>query len=132
MTARHLVAVLSTAVWILGCSQPEPSPVSALGRVTRVEVAFKQGPRTTITDSTRIAVLRAAAERPGDWHSVPDTPPAGDARAAFYRDTVFLGVLSVGPGFVGARGATAERFRRLNRPESDSIWAAMRGATSHD
>ena len=132
----HLRATLSTSRVVLvgallaaACAQPEASPLSSLGIVARAEVTYAipgDGPsHQTIADSGRLAVLRAAARRAGDWHSVLDTPPAGVARASFYRDSIFLGVLSVGPDFVGASDGSKTRFRKLNDAEGESVYVAI-------
>ena len=59
---------------------------------------------------------------PGDWHKPWDTPPSGQIRAALYRDTVFLGVVAIGPNFIGARGPVSERFRSI--APSEAAWVA--------
>ena len=117
------------ALLAAACRQSEPSPLSALGSVTRAEVTYaipgEDPSRQVLTDAGRLAVLRAAARHAGDWRSVLDTPPAGVARAAFYRDSVFLGVLSVGPDFIGASDGRRTRFRKPNKTESESVYVAL-------
>lgn len=132
---RHAATLLASRMACLGaivlaaCRNADPGPLNSLGTVTRVDVTYSipgdiPSPQT-IVDSERVAVLRAAARRAGDWHSVLDTPPAGVARAAFYRDSVFLGVLSVGTDFIGASAGKETRFRNINAPEAESIYVAI-------
>ena len=114
---------------VTSCVKDASSPLSSLGSVTRAEVTYHVPgdgpPHQQITDPDRLGVLRAAARRTGAWHAVFDTPPAGIARAAFYRDSIFLGVLSVGPDFIGASDGVVARFRKPASAEADSVYVAI-------
>ena len=67
-----------------------------------------------IADSiVTLTQLRALATVRGDWKATWHTPPAGQLRAAFYRDTAYLGVLSIGPDFIGAQNDAGQRFRSI-------------------
>jgi hypothetical protein len=98
------------------CSNTHASPLANLGEITSAQVSVRvDGASTTkvVTDSVTLAQLRALATAPGAWKSTWHTPPAGQVRAALYRDTQYVGVVSIGPDFIGARGASAEQFRPI-------------------
>ena len=120
--------LLAGALVLLGCGR-EPSPLRSLGTITRAEVTYTypgdHAPRAVVTDPVQLAVLRAAARRAGDWQRTWHTPPAGSARAALYRDSIFLGVLSVGPDFIGVGAGTDARFRELGLAEGESVYVAI-------
>ena len=106
------------------CSTSRASPLAALGEITSAQVTvFSTGASTTttVTDPTSLAELRALATARGDWHPTWHTPPAGQVRAALYRDTAYVGVVSIGPDFIGARSASAEQFRSIAPAEVAAV-----------
>jgi len=117
-----------TALLLLGsiaCSSSRPSPLADVGEITsaHVEIHSKGGDAsTTVTDPEILAELRSLAVARGDWHTTWYTPPSGQIRAALYRDTVFLGVVAIGPNFIGARGPVSERFRSI--APTEAAWVA--------
>jgi len=122
---RSAIAALILGSIACGSSGSSPSPLADLGEITsaHVEIHSKGGDTsTTVTDPEILAELRAMAVAPGDWQTTWHTPPSGQIRAALYRDTVFLGVVSIGPNFVGARGPSSERFRSI--APSEAAWIA--------
>jgi hypothetical protein len=111
-----------------------PSPLASLDGVTRAELTIWPPSHATpsdvtVRDAAMLARLEALAAAPGDWKPITyATEPNGDIRAAFYRDTVYLGVLSLGDGWVGARGpAGGARYRAMTPSERPSV-AAIRAA----
>jgi hypothetical protein len=108
----------------VGCSTNRDSPLAGLGIITSARVTVLStavGTTKTITDPTILAVLRALATARGNWHSTWHTPPAGQVRAALFRDTAYVGVVSIGPDFIGARSASAEQFRPIAPSESAAV-----------
>ena len=108
-----------------GSSGSSPSPLANLGEITSAHVGVRSGSAfsyTTVTDPEILAELRAMAVAQGDWHTTWYTPPSGQIRAALYRDTLFLGVVSIGPNFIGARGPVSERFRSI--APNEAAWVA--------
>jgi hypothetical protein len=98
------------------CNTGRPSPLADIGEITRASVMVFSGGTSapkTITDPAVLAQLRSLATARGDWQSTWHTPPAGQVRAVLYRDTAYLGVVSIGPNFIGARGRSAEQFRSI-------------------
>jgi len=118
---RLLQVTLGFAVALVGCQRPKPSPLAAVEPVTSARIVVlsaRAGPVEKIVRDT--AVLRALAQlgsRDGNWHRILDTPPAGEVRAVLYRDTTYLGVVSFGPNFVGARSPRTEEYRTVEDSE---------------
>ena len=113
---------------IVACNAKRPSPLAAIGEVTRAQVTvFSREASTsmTVTDSATLARLRSLATAQGDWKSSWHTAPAGQIRAALYRDTAFIGVVTIGPNFIGARSASAEQFRPI-APIEEPVVASLR------
>ena len=116
-----------TALLFLGCtacSTSGPSPLADLGEITSARVTVLSNgtaPKTTVTDPAILADLRALAVARGEWHTTWDTPPAGQIRAALYRDSVYLGVVSIGQNFIGARSASSEEFRPIAPNEAAQV-----------
>jgi hypothetical protein len=103
------------------CGSSRPSPLADLGEITSAQVTvFSNTASTTktLTDPATLTALRALATARGAWKPTWHTPPAGQVRAALYRDTTYLGVISIGPDFIGARGASAEQFRPIAPSEA--------------
>jgi hypothetical protein len=101
---------------IVACNSSRPSPLAAISEVTRAQVTVLSGGANTpktVTDPIVLLQLRSLATARGDWNPTWHTPPAGQVRAALYRDTAYLGVVSIGPDFIGARGPSAEQFRPI-------------------
>jgi hypothetical protein len=106
------------------CSTSRASPLTALGEITSAQVTvFSTGASTTttVTDPAILAELRALATARGDWNPTWHTPPAGQVRAALYRDTAYVGVVSIGPDFIGARSPSAEQFRPIAPNEAAAV-----------
>jgi ABC-type cobalt transport system substrate-binding protein len=108
-----------TAIMLLvstACNGSRSSPLAAIGEITSAQVIVFAGGTSapkTVTDPAVLAQLRSLATARGDWHSTWHTPPAGQVRAALYRDTAYVGVVSIGPDFIGARDSSAEQFRSI-------------------
>ena len=101
---------------VVACDSIRPSPLAAIGEITRAEVTVLSGGTSapkTVTDRAVLAQLHSLATARGDWHPTWHTPPAGQVRAALYRDTAYVGVVTIGPDFIGARGPSAEEFRPI-------------------
>lgn len=121
---------------VLGCGrrQAAASPLAALGSVTRAELSIWAPSHidpssVTIRDPATLAQLRALAMAPGDWAPIRfSTEPNGDVRAALYRDTTYLGVVSLGEEWVGARGPTGGAKYRAMTPPERPVLAAIRAA----
>jgi len=114
---------------IVACKPSHPSPLAEIGDITRAEVTVLSGgasARKTITDPAILGQLLSLATARGDWHQTWHTPPAGQVRAALYRDSAYVGVISIGPDFIGARGPSLEEFRPI-APSEEAIVAMFRG-----
>lgn len=110
------------------CNSSRASPLAAIGEITSARVRVISGgtgSEKTVTDPAVLAQLRSLATARGDWNSTWDTPPAGQIRAALYRDSVYIGVVSIGPNFIGARGPSSEQFRSIT-PNEESVVATLR------
>ncbi len=108
---------------VAACTQ-QSSPLAGLTNVTSVRVmASRLGADSTrtFTDPTTLRRFQTLATAPGDWKATWHTAPAGVLRAAFYHDSTYLGVVSLGADFVGARGDSAERFRPIADSERTTI-----------
>jgi hypothetical protein len=113
---------------IVACKSSRPSPLADIGEITRAEVTVFSGVTSspkTITDPAILAKLHSLATARADWHQTWHTPPAGQVRAALYRDSAYVGVVSIGPDFIGARGPSAEEFRPI-APKEESVVAIFR------
>jgi hypothetical protein len=123
---RSIIASLILAVFPGCTAAPESSPLAILGRLDSAEVTVQATAgripmhSTLVRDSATLADLRAIASKPGDWHpNGVGTTPAGDMRVALYRGTVYVGVVSAGDNWIGARDAAGnERFRRMTAADS--------------
>jgi hypothetical protein len=126
---RLLRVTLGFAVALVGCQRPKPSPLAGVGSVTSARIVVLSGKAGSVERIVRdTAVLRALAHlgsRDGDWHHIQDTPPAGEVRAVLFRDTTYLGVVSFGPNFVGARSPRTEEYRTLEDSERVRVRALL-------
>jgi hypothetical protein len=119
--ASVILAVLPSCT-----AAPESSPLAILGRLDSAEVSVQATAdgipmhSTVVRDSATLSDLRSIASEPGDWHpNGVGTTPAGDMRVALYRGTVYVGVVSTGDNWIGARDAAGnERFRRMTAADS--------------
>lgn len=121
----------------LACGRPErsASPLAALDGVTRAEVSVWPPSSAipkyfSVRDSEMLAQLRELATASGDWAPMEyASEPNGDLRAALYRDTAYLGVVSIGDGWVGARGPEggSTLYRRMS-PIERPLRAALHAA----
>ena len=132
---RLMIAFLFLAV-CSGCSAaPESSPLAIVSRLDSAQVTVWPATggvplaSTVVRDSESLAELRAIASEPGDWHPITmATTPSGDVRAALYRGTVYVGVVSAGRDWIGARDAAGnERFRTMTTADSLRV-AQLRAA----
>ena len=123
---RSIIGSLILVVY-LGCSAAsKPSPLAILGRLDSAEVtvwpATGGAPLHSafVRDSAALAELRAIAIEPGDWQPITmATTPNGDVRAALYRGTVYVGVISAGRTWIGARDTVGnERYRPMTLADS--------------
>ena len=113
---RRFVVIAIMPLSVVACDSSRPSPLASLGEVTSAQVTVHSAggdTSRTFTDPAVLAQLRSLATAPGDWHPSWHTPAAGQVRAALYRGTKYVGVVSIGPDFIGARGASAEQFRSI-------------------
>ena len=124
---RRLIIFLMILAAFPGCTGARASsPLAILGRLDSAEVTVRgamggtPSHSTVVRDSVTLAHLRMIASEPGDWHpNEGGTPPAGDLRAALYRGTVYVGVISAGRNWVGARDAEGNaRFRTMTGVDS--------------
>jgi hypothetical protein len=114
MRRFEITAIMLLA--IVACNSSRPSPLAAIGEITSAEVTVLSGGTSTpksVTDPTVLAQLHSLATARGDWNPTWHTPPAGQVRAVLYRDTAYVGVVWIGPDFIGARGVSAEEFRPI-------------------
>ena len=129
-----LLSLGLTGVLACGRRDRSASPLAALGGLTRAEVSVWPpsgvGPaQVTVRDSATLARLRALAAAPGAWAPIEfATEPNGDVRAALYRNSTYLGVVSLGDGWVGARGPTGGTLYRSMAPAERPVRAALRAA----
>jgi hypothetical protein len=123
---RRPLGMRRVAIFVLlllsafGCGHTRSSPLADLGEITSARVTvFANGAATStsVTDSTTLAQLRDLATTGGPWTPSWHTPPAGQVRAALYRKSQYVGVVSIGPDFIGARGASSEQFRPIAEHE---------------
>ena len=104
MRTTGLVGIVLVVI-LAACATSRPFPIPDLEDVTRIQVQFANAPERAITDSFSIAaVLSAIPKRRADWKESWHTLPAGEASAVLYRDSLYLGVLRLGPNYLVAGG----------------------------
>ena len=126
---RSIIASVILAVLPSCTAAPESSPLASLGRLDSAEVTIQATAdgasmhSTVVRDSATLADLRAIASTHGDWHpNGVGTTPAGDMRVALYRGRVYVGVVSAGRDWIGARDAAGnERFRHMTGADSRRV-----------
>lgn len=108
-------------------SSDHESPLAGLEGATRVQLQVARegsgrGDTSTLTDLATIRRLAQLATTRGDWEPTWHTEPSGQVRAAFFRDTAYLGVLSLGEGWVGAQGLERKsHFRSMKTGEAQVV-----------
>jgi hypothetical protein len=141
MRSAPLLAVLVLLAGS-GCQTADVrSPLTGLEHASLVRLSVPCFPSgradtSTVTDVATIRELAEVAEEHGDWATTWHTQPAGLVRAAFFRDTIYLGVLSLGEGWVGARAPQGgARFRSMKAGEQEVLAARQkqsnRGSSCH-
>ena len=98
--------IFLAAALVIGCDRGGRSPLADLVGMNRVLVHPGRGDSTVVlTEPYSLRALRTVLEEESNgWQPVMHTAPAGRTRVALFRDTVFLGSLGVGPGFLVASG----------------------------
>jgi hypothetical protein len=126
MQLRALVLLLP--VFVFACTGSRSFPLTDLDGVTRIEVRNPLGADSAhvISDPERVrrAVSVVRAHQSG-WEQSWHTLPAGTVAAVFYRDTVVLGVLWLGPTYVVARGREGPRIRSAAPDELARLAGAL-------
>jgi hypothetical protein len=120
---------LLAAISLIACDliARDTSPLLALRGATRAEVTISESGHMsssrTLRDSAELESLRILAASPGNWASAGiATPPSGDIRVAFYRNSIYLGVLSAGRTWIGARDSSgSEMFRDATAGERAAL-----------
>jgi hypothetical protein len=113
ITPMHEVRLLLGAVLLaVSCRAGHPMPLEDLATVTRIQVQTVETPAETrrlLTDPAQVATVRRTLLGYGSrWETSWHTLPMGQEVAAFYRDTVHLGTVWVGPTFLVARGRAGQ------------------------
>ena len=104
---------------VSACSHGEPSPLAALGPVSRIIVAdVSPSPAARAITGPRVDSVVAFSKRSLDWRTSSLTLPSGKFTVRFMRDTMLLAVLWIGPDYVMARrfegGDTGVRIREAS------------------
>jgi hypothetical protein len=101
-TTRMSYGFVIVTLMLIGCGPGKPSALDDLIGMNRVHVRAHRGDSTVVlTDPARLRALRTVLElQNSGWRRVWDTPPAGQLRAALFRDTVLLVSLGVGSSFL--------------------------------
>lgn len=117
---RSRALLLLVALCALSCMRSRSLPFSNPDAVTRIEVSNPDGaqPAQVITDPEHVARTVAALRvLDAGWQPAPVVLVAPVATAAFYRDTVLVGTLWLGRGYLMALVDAGARVRPARAAE---------------